>query len=539
MLKPTTPISAGAAQSFDSSGMIQALEYEKNKRQKRFEDNVKSFDSGQVWHRDIPEFTNKVNKYYEYISDNYDALSNKSRNLDKWYEMKSMENDIANFTVGSKAMGQSVDRAQKLMLDKPHLYDTPENQQLIDDQITGNAYGGLTEGYKSGQAHNSSFMQNFDRNIFVDTDELQNRMSEFGTPNPENVEVNEISGRRKSSRYGIDYNLENMAKSLEDMWNNGYTSVRGEVSGTDLQRKYKGDFEAFATAATAGLPEYTDPKEFTEPGEDDGGAPDYKWFTEKAPSGTVVIGQHTSSETIPGGLLRKDRTVETNDPYIFKPSSRGNVNTGGTKSVFRRKAGASGGYNMRDNVWSTTNLTDDNISQLTNVDYGFMAEAPLYFESISMRNEQGELVKLKNYTVPKGGVLSDEMIAAINAGQAKYVSDTGTREPLMRDVNATKYIWEGPIAYSRNTSYASGFDIDNPMSYMNSLTGKQYRSMAEKWEDYSNDVGMHPAQKADIQANLDSYNVSPYFSDPLIEPTQTSEFDYETLMKEAQLGITK
>jgi hypothetical protein len=541
MIRPTTPTSAGWAQAFDTSGYVEQARADREKQAERFDKNIKEFDSSQVWHRDIPEFTNKVNEYYGYISENYDALKNKTRNLDKYYKMKGMENELMNFSVASKAMGQNVDKAQKLMLDKPELYDTPENRALIDGIITGSAYGegGLSQGYKERTALNNSFMKDFGRNIFIDTPEIKERMMEYAQPDIEDVQTATIEGRRKASQYRYKYDVEGMAGELQEMWKNGYTSVRGDVSSNDLQRKYEGDFEQFATAMTDGLPEFTDPKEFTTPSEDDGSKIDYRWEATPQPSGTSVIAQHQTTVTKPaqkvlGITTRKEQTTPLTQSFVYTPKSEGNVSVYGTKSIFKRKAGASGGWDMRDNIWSEVNLTDDNLSQLTNVDHGYLAESPIFFPVLTMKDEQGKNVTLRDYTAPKGAALSDEMIAAIDAGGVSYVDESGVKQPLMRDVNAEEHVFQGPIAYSRNASYASGFDIRNPLSYMNSLTGKQYRSMAEPWEEYKLDVQMHPAQIEDVERQLGVYNVSDHYATPLIPTTPSGEIDFDALDAAAQ-----
>jgi len=543
MITATTPTSAGFAQVFDTSGLAQADTAARQKKRDRFEKNIKEFDSGQVWYRDIPEFTNKTNKYYKFMSDNYDKISNKSRNLDTWYEMKSMEGDLANFVVSSKAMGQMVDKASKLMLDKPDLYDNQANQDLIDGQITGSAYGGLAKGYATGEAHNSSFMKNFNRNIQIDTDDLQKRMQKFGTPNIEKSQIATISGRRKSSQYKYDYDLEGISGALDEMWKNGYTADNSFVSSADLQRKY-GNFEEFAEVATSGLPEYTDPKEFTEPSESDGSnKANYQWQVSAQPSGTRAKAQHTVNVVTPkkkigvtiagkkiGLTTRKERTTPTTVPYVFTPASNGNVDVYGTKSVFKRKAGVHGGWDMRDNKWSETNLTDDNLSQLTNVDNGFLATSPIFFPSLTMKDDQGKPVKLDNYTAVKGSAMSQEMINAIDAGGVSYVDENGENQPLSRDTNVSEHIWQGAIAYSRNASYASGFDISNSLSYMNSLTGKQYRSIAEPWDEYKHDVQMSDQQRDDIERELAKYDVQDHFDQPIsvVDP-ETGELDYDKL----------
>jgi len=538
MIKATTPTSQGWAQAFDSSGIAQALVADKERKRKRFDDNLESFSSDQIWHRDLPEFNKKVNNYYNFMSENYEAAANPARNPDVWREQQMMENNLHNFSVQSKMMGQQVDKAQKLMYDKPSLYNNPENQDLIDSILTGRKYGGLAAGYASNEAMNSSFMKEFNQNIILDTQEMTDFLKDFGAEDTENVETFPIDETMKGRKYPITYDDEGVSGTIEGWWKGGFTKSGRSVSGTDIQRKFGGDYGAFAETLTRQLPKYTKAEEYRLKTDKDDGEINYQWFTQKAPSGIGIIGQHETTVVTPGSLLRKEKTDTYKDPYVFNPASRGNVNVGGTKAVFRRSAGASGGYNLRDNIWSTTNLTDDNLSQLTNVDEGFLAESPIHFDEITMKDDQGKDVKLKNYTVPKGGSLSDEMVAAIDAGNASYVDESGVKQPLMRDVNVTDHVWQGRVAYSRNTSYASGFDIKNPLSYMNSLTAKQYRSMAEKWEDYKQDVRMHPKQVAEIESQLDSYGATDHYgtSEAI---TSDGELDFDLLDKDSQAAANR
>jgi hypothetical protein len=531
MIKATTPISAGFAQAFDTSGIVQALEYERDKRHKRFEKNIKEFDSGQVWHRDIPEFTKKVNNYYEYVSDNYEALSNKSRNLDKWYEMKGMENDIANFTVASKAMGQNVDRASKLMLDKPELYDTEENRALIDGQITGSAYGTLSRGYETGEAHNSSFMNQFGRNIFVDTEEIQDRMREFATPDIEDVRTATIEGRRKTSQYRYQYDAQGMATVLKDMWDNGYASVRGDISSTDLKRKY-GDFETFANVATQGLPEYTDPKEFTEPAPKDAGKPDRQFDAYVSPVSTVA-GGHTVTgveererslvgkvgAAITGAPMKKQGEAIT-EPYSYDTYTQGSVPVSGTKAAGYRAATKSAGWDMRSG--QEVDLTEDKNVLLTHVDKGVLAMEPIYFSSITMTGQDGQPKVFNDVTVRPGQPLSPEMVQAIQNGDARSVDTNGE---VINSVNAHSHAYYGPIAYSRTASSPSGMEISDPYSFINSLDEKAYRLVAQPYGQFKQEVRLNSQDYRKVEDLLEGIQDE----NPFMAPA--SDWDLEGMIE--------
>lgn len=521
MIRFTTPTSAGWAQAADTSGMIQALEAEQGKRHQRFEKNIKDFDSSSVWHRDIPEFTNKVNEYYKYISENYDALSNKTRNLDKYYEMKGMENELQNFSVASKAMGQNVDRAQKLMLDKPSLYDNPENQKLIDDQITGAAYGTLAEGYKSGQAHNASFMQGFNRNILLDINEITDELAkDFGTEDVENVETYTIAGQRKGYKYPIKYDEKGIIGKLEEYWQNGYTKGGRFTSGTDIQRKYE-TFEAFADAAGRGMPEFTQPEEYTErlPSEKKD-KPVYTFHTEVRPVDTQVGGHAVvGTEVIEKNIFGKPKVEQdVTENYSYNAFSQGNVAIGGTKSVGARSAGKAIGYDMRDG--QMVDLTNDKYTMINNVSYSTLAESSIHFDEIIMLDPDGNPKKYTDVTMPPGAPLSEEMVKAIKDGSATFTDETGLQKPLS-DTNAHKHVYYGPVAFSRTTSAESGVELDNPYSWMASLDETQYRIIAQKYNDeFKQQVNLNPLDFKNIEEQLNTIDQA----NPFLEPADGFTF---------------
>jgi hypothetical protein len=492
MIRPTTPTSAGFAQAFDSS---------------------------QVWHRDIPEFTNKVNEYYGYISENYDALKNKTRNLDKYYKMRGMENELMNFSVASKAMGQNVDKAQKLMLDKPELYDTPENRALIDGIITGSAYGegGLAQGYKERTALNNSFMKDFGRNIFIDTPEIKERMMEYAQPDIEDVQTATIEGRRKASQYRYKYDVEGMAAELQEMWKNGYTSVRGDVSSNDLQRKYEGNFERFATAMTDGLPEFTDPKEFTEaaPPSESGRKPSQFDITVK-PTTRRISGSYDTESHV-GGVKIAGKTIGGKTQYgtvnyNYPTYSQGGVSVSGTQTMYKWNAGA-GGFDMDGAVWSQTKLAEDGRMALTGVDYGAIAQYPITFKNIKLADENGELQDVKEYTVQKGQPLSEEMVKAVQAGQANIVDGDG-KVVSLNTYNANNYIYTGKTAFSQSIPNVTGIDLSDPTSFFSALDSPGVRQIAMPWDDFKAQSTIPQDDIEGIEAGLRTYEYEPPFAEP-------------------------
>lgn len=533
MIRATTPTSEGWAQVFDTSGIAQAAMAEKEKRHKRFEDNIKSFDSAQVWHRDIPEFTKKVNDYYTEVAENYETYSNPSGNIEKYYELKAMENDISNFTVMSKAMGQNVDKASKLMLDKPGLYDNEANRALVDGQITGSAYGGLTAGYESGQAHNSSFMKDFNRNIQIDTEALQESMQKFGTPDIEQVKTADIAGRKGAYQHKINYNLEAMSKFLKGRWDEGYMEGNNFISSEDLKRRF-GEFESFAEEAAGNLPEFTDPKSYTEPAPIKAGERKASQFdiTIK-PTTRRVRGSYATEKQVGGVKVPlTDKVVGGKTQhglvkYNYPTYSQGGVSVSGTQTAYRWNAGV-GGFDMDGATWSATKLAEDGRMVLTGVDEGAIALQTITFPKLQLADENGEMQEVSNYTVQKGSPLSQEMMDAIKANQANITEEGGGILKL-NTFNADRFIYSGPVAYSQSLPNTTGIDLSDPTSFINALDAPGVRQMAMPWNDFKAQSTIPDGDIKAIESGLSTYN----YEAPFAKPPAVTTGDLDDQMRRA------
>jgi len=148
IFQPTTPISAGAAQVFDTSGIVSLVEQQKANRleqeryryaqnQKNLDRLMKSkreFDPEGIDTRDIPKFKQKVQAYEKYLSDNHHNLASSSPSIETVQKKRAMENDIREFVAGAKKFNTDMNVQRNLVLQNPR-YDTPANRQLLSDAI--------------------------------------------------------------------------------------------------------------------------------------------------------------------------------------------------------------------------------------------------------------------------------------------------------------------------------------------------------------------------------------------------------------------
>jgi len=507
MAKPLTPTKAGWAQSFDTSMLAQAMYEDRERKRQRFEKNVKTFDPSAVWYRDMPEFSRKVNEYYSYIGEKYDALTNPSRNIEEWQKMKELENDLLNFSSASKAMGQQVKQAQNFMLQRPE-YDTDSNRQLIDDVITGKRWGGLDVGYQTGEALNPTFMNEFNKNIFVDiqgmTDILQEKGVEgkLGTPRI-------VDGRRKEARRSIDFDQGQLTEIINNWWEGGFVSPRGKITGPELQRKYNGNIQEFAQDVSAGITRFGEWEAWTEPAETDG-RKSSQFDVSIKPTTNKVAGSQSVPKYTTNFIGKKKKTGTTEVDYNYKTYSQGGVSISGTQAAYKWNAGA-GGFDMSGGTWSNTKLAEDGRMVLLGVDHGSLAKMPITFRNITLQDDQGNDQKMTNYQLPKGAPLSEEMIKAVNSGHQAFITDENGNEIPLTYVNGAKAIWEGQVAYANSMSDVTGIDFDDPSSFYTALSRPGHRKIAMPWDDFKKQSTIPDNDIQEIEAGLGTYATESQF----------------------------
>lgn len=129
-IKPTTPTSAGFAQAFDTSGLVQIAAAQKAKRDKRLADMAIEYDTKGVFKRDIPYIQKKISEFENFTLQNQNKLTNPSKHMDVYREWSDMKNGIKNTITYSISAKEGHNRAlQMLGTDR---YTGDYNASVID-----------------------------------------------------------------------------------------------------------------------------------------------------------------------------------------------------------------------------------------------------------------------------------------------------------------------------------------------------------------------------------------------------------------------
>lgn len=159
------------------------------------------------------------------------------------------------------------------------------------------------------------------------------------------------------------------------------------------------------------------------------------------------------------------------------------------------------GLDIDGNVWSSVKMTEHGKSMLLSVANAVRADRNIVIKETTVSDEQGNPVKMKDLQIPKGSILSPEMINAINAGMA-YSVDENENEIPINPGNANRYLTQDYFAFSRTTSNPSGLDITDRTSFMNMVNEKQYRSIAMPWDEYKASVSIPPSHIQAIEQDI-------------------------------------
>src|SRR6056297_1127020 len=422
MLRPLTNIESGWAQAFDSSGMADAFRQNRRRKEKALEANIEQFDPSTIWWRDQEKFIEQVNGYNKFISDNYDALLNKSQNLDTWRKMKSLENQIKSFAAGSKQMEQEVRRRQNLMLDNPEEYGTEENRDFISGVITGEAYeGGLQNAYDNGEAFNTMRLKEFNKNIRFDPRFMTKTIEEkIATPGqPEST----VMGDYERIRTPLEYDDEELNKLIAGWWENGdiYNSshaIKDRFGTIGEYKRYLMD--------RIQKEKYEDRRYY---GEDEGGDREFtpSQITISDPKemyfGATEYGIRYKEKTKESRFLGMGiKTVETEkaDDAVMNLYVPQGVEIQGTMANIDI-TGTISGYDMSTGKVSRDLLGDTENLQITGAGRAYTAQKDLYFKNITFKNKEGEDFTVNGKVVEKGSILSEEMINAIMTNDGESV----------------------------------------------------------------------------------------------------------------------
>jgi len=148
LFQPTTPISAGAAQVFDTSGIISLIEQQKatkleqekyryaqrQKAEERLMKSKREFDPNGLHVRDIPRFQEKISEYEKFLSENHTELASSTQNIELVHRKRAMENDIREFMAGSMDFNKKSNAQTNIVLTNPR-FNTDANKKLLSDAL--------------------------------------------------------------------------------------------------------------------------------------------------------------------------------------------------------------------------------------------------------------------------------------------------------------------------------------------------------------------------------------------------------------------
>jgi len=170
-------IGQGQAQVFDTSGLAKQVVLQQKEKDKAFLDSIIDLDTSKVWNQDLPEYNKMWDKYRNYVSENYKALSNPSRNVDIWSEKKRMEQEMLNFVSTSHTQHQQHLEFTKSLRDvnaDGHLKwnQSMDENEFLEDGTTANPnYGrALSDLYKEMSLSDRSSVNLWDLKTAVQKD---------------------------------------------------------------------------------------------------------------------------------------------------------------------------------------------------------------------------------------------------------------------------------------------------------------------------------------------------------------------------------
>tara|TARA_R110002110_G_scaffold26099_3_gene96398 strand:+ start:1944 stop:3575 length:1632 start_codon:yes stop_codon:yes gene_type:complete len=134
-------IGQGQAQVFDTSGLAKQVVLQQKEKDKAFLDSIIDLDTSKVWSQDLPGYNEMWNKYRNYVSDNYKALSNPSRNVDKWSEKKRMEQEMLNYVATSNSQHKEHLEFTKSTRDTDKWVQTLDENELLPNGENNPNYG--------------------------------------------------------------------------------------------------------------------------------------------------------------------------------------------------------------------------------------------------------------------------------------------------------------------------------------------------------------------------------------------------------------
>jgi len=214
-------IGQGQAQVFDTSGLAKQVVLQQKEKDKAFLDSIIDLDTSKVWNQDLPEYNKMWEKYRNYVSENYKALSNPSRNVDIWSEKKRMEQEMLNFVSTSYTQHQQHLEFTKSLRDVNADGHLKWNQSMDENEFLPNGdnnpnYGrALSDLYKEMSLEDRSSVNLYDLRTSVRKDigkiQIDRNNSLYKSTVEHVTEERFIDNDPKKGKHKIGENIVDMA----------------------------------------------------------------------------------------------------------------------------------------------------------------------------------------------------------------------------------------------------------------------------------------------------------------------------------------
>ena len=222
-------IGQGQAQVFDTSGLAKQVVLQQKEKDKAFLDSIIDLDTSKVWNQDLPEYNKMWDKYRNYVSENYKALSNPSRNVDIWSEKKRMEQEMLNFVSTSHSQAKGHAEFTKSLRDVNTDGNLKWNQSIDENEFLPNGdnnpnYGrALSDLYKEMSLSDRSSINIWDLKTAVQKDignkQIQRNKSLYESTIEHVTDERFIDNDPQKGKHKIGENIVDMAA-----WDQGIAS---------------------------------------------------------------------------------------------------------------------------------------------------------------------------------------------------------------------------------------------------------------------------------------------------------------------------
>lgn len=493
MIKATTSTSAGLAQVFDTSGVVQYNREKEAEKDQKLEKSLMEYNPDGIWKRDIDYFKSKYDEYMKFVADNHDSLTDPSDNIDLWQKKLDMENQLTNIGINSSAAKQDYYNALQLYAKDDKWYNQG-NKDMIAGMLNASP-----EDYESGDAWRSISDQML-RNTNIDKKKYMSMIAntgvqKFGVDQELTDELKEAgyTGVRK----GIAYDDEKVTSILKQEW---------DGSGNDaieLHQDYP-DFETFKEDMLNRMPTEAGVQLIRDTtGSDSGGELKLgdkqttvfeEDITLKGMSGTTEATQ-TSKKNWIGNTKVKTQTGDKPMNVDYRVYS-GAVGVGGINNI--PVSGNFGGFDISGGTYGDSMFRDVTAMTLNQVGLADYARQPMYMRVQTGVNEQqkpiyvikevkaGELVpKIEGMKGTKAeffvsdGLPSVEQLYTNNDQNGEYAIGS-------EKISYDDFVGNDLFAFVQTTERVPTYDEESPVP--ESVSGGKegtltYRQGAVRWDE--------------------------------------------------------